>query len=1606
MVETSQAHACQGRSAVYLPSVIVGFIGLLRATVGVARGLRGVALPPERTGMRQFIVSLHRAPGASLILLAFLATLLGLLPPALVSAQATGLPTGSAYSQAATPCLDRQQFITTRLADTIFAPADASTAALVTFTPGATFDVTSVPIGSRSAPAPDTLITNGVGAIYGLAYDDGAISGRPRLFMAAFTRRFSSYGPGGPGGVYVYDLSTQTWAHAFTVPNAGSARSGGSITDTWGISNAGRTGLGDIAISPDGRTLYIVNIAARRIERYDISQAGTYSPLGAIPLDGARAALSLSPAAWTDTIPFALAFYPGVFPTGPALVVGFTDTMARSPAGAPVAYVATYFVGSGTWAPSLAQNLHANGLANRFAGSAIQVALDAWNDSIAPARGWNAWTDNLPLMARVASDTRDLTHPQPLLTEITFAPDGQTMYLGFRDRTGDQVFFTAPPAGDFSAIAQGDTLVYRNQGGWQLQTVTRFDRANTDPLDPRTLLAAATDVFNDNTHAFQRLGNELPPHIENHMGGLAQLPIDQSVTPQQHYVATNQLMGNITTGAALYRGHGGVAEATVRTTIGTHGLSKVSALGDLEPLCTYAFVSGRVWEDRDTNGIQDSGEPGLASVSVELVLGSPDDGRARFVPAHATAVTDAQGRYRFAVPPNRPFVIRLAAGQFFPGQRFEGYTFTRANSGADDTRDSDAHPAWRFIEVRGSRASPTAGLTGIAIVQPEREEDRRSLDIGLAPHRNDAAIGDTVWWDINQNGRQEPGEPTLTGAELNQLSMFLIEDPRMPSFGDAPILARNHAGPGTYRFTVRPGAYAVRFGNLPSGASITVPTVGPDDRDSDALPATGQTRVVEVAPGQHFNDLDLGLTGLTNLSVSLSAPAWMPLNDAYDYTVRVQNTSQRPAEHVELTLDLPPHVTFASASNGGSVSGRTVRWNLGTEGPGIDRIFTVRVHTPLTVTPPRPPQLMIATATVRTSTAESTLADNTAATTTALVRTELQLTKTAPAEVTLGDLARITLTVDNLGAGSAWGLVIEDPLPAGMEFVSFETAPGCSYTLTTRTVRCDIYELRDTMPQTFSFLVRPTVDAPPTVVNTARITSIGWHSGDDPANNTATASTRVRFPDPAITGVTITPDPLPVGEDATLTVRFRNLGDGVARDLRVYIPFLPDGTIYGPLPAPCRPFSTGILCFNGSGYSLPPASAEQTLTFPIRLPATPRDAATFDPDSFAVTAQTWMQTYPERLQDTANNTGSATAPVTRPNVYVDAEGPDRIVARGSVFWYTIDYGNLVRHRPSDRTRAAEQVVLRAVLPGDVTLIRAQRDGALFSPTRQNGQILEWHLGTLAPGAGGRLTVLVQTSVTAGRRLPFAAEIRTDTPGDDPVDNHDALETEVVPPPDIALAGGMLRLAVHSELDPNSRDGDPTNGVYVTDGATLSWPAGEVLDFTPRLREVTFANEPLPWPYAYRARVVGWSVVGYEVNGAALDPGVCASDRIPASGVPALLRGCVYGYVGGENLDGLRAPRPITENEMQRQAHAYWSRPPLPAMRSDVSIMPVDPLEPVRITVAVEIEVWIVNAYPGEIDGVPVPEIPVAPLPDPERQVITETFTVNLVVPRSVLGPGN
>lgn len=102
-------------------------------------------------------------------------------------------------------------------------------------------------------------------------------------------------------------------------------------------------------------------------------------------------------------------------------------------------------------------------------------------------------------------------------------------------------------------------------------------------------------------------------------------------------------------------------------------------------------IGDRVWDDRNNNGIQDPGEPGVAGVSVELFACAGES-------AIATVSTSPKGLYKFTEVPAARYKLRFVLP---PGR-----TFSALKQGNSILLDSDAKPDGftRCLQIRSSAA--------------------------------------------------------------------------------------------------------------------------------------------------------------------------------------------------------------------------------------------------------------------------------------------------------------------------------------------------------------------------------------------------------------------------------------------------------------------------------------------------------------------------------------------------------------------------------------------------------------------------------------------------------------------------------------------------------------------------------------------------------------------------------------------------------------------------------------------------------------------------------------------------------------------------------------
>ncbi|MBV6443266.1 MAG: hypothetical protein EPGJADBJ_04999 [Saprospiraceae bacterium] len=243
-------------------------------------------------------------------------------------------------------------------------------------------------------------------------------------------------------------------------------------------------------------------------------------------------------------------------------------------------------------------------------------------------------------------------------------------------------------------------------------------------------------------------------------------------------------------------------------------------------------ISGFVWDDLNTNGIQDAGEPGRDSAWVLLFdLGGNEI---------ASTLTDANGNYSFDSVVAGDYVLRFAN----PG----GIWQTLQDQGGDDTKDSDADPLGytaQFSLADGQSLDFDAGFTTV----PQGCFTPVTITV--------SAI------ECNDNGTPDPDDDTFTFAitatgGTGPWGWDLLPDLMMIPYGTPYTF-----GP----FQIVNGAVTLTINDHDNPACTATVTVNPPAPCSSPLPPSGDTLTLNCPP-----DITATATDSTGAMVVFSPP--------------------------------------------------------------------------------------------------------------------------------------------------------------------------------------------------------------------------------------------------------------------------------------------------------------------------------------------------------------------------------------------------------------------------------------------------------------------------------------------------------------------------------------------------------------------------------------------------------------------------------------------------------------------------------------------------------------------------------------------------------------
>ena len=326
----------------------------------------------------------------------------------------------------------------------------------------------------------------------------------------------------------------------------------------------------------------------------------------------------------------------------------------------------------------------------------------------------------------------------------------------------------------------------------------------------------------------------------------------------------------------------------------------------------FAFVKpvslgNFVWFDANKDGIQDADEVGVAGVTVTL------DGQLDMdvvVDADGNLVkpltTDANGKYVFTNLLPSDYGVTFT----FPF----GYYETVRTAGDDRSVDSDGAQTWLRLK---------------------QGQDDMTVDLGLIA---DGTIGDTLFWDIDNNGGSEP-----SGAD-KPLAGVTVKLTYTTPAGVEKTLTTVTDENGKYSFKdLAPGDYVVTVDKASLATVCPECTAQTHAPSGDLTASEGQelslTSKVTLSPGAMTNNnQDWAFTGVANTAIvkAIADPAEVPAGGftpgtSVTYTLTVTNEGPSPATGVIAQDKLPSGVTFVSAEGDGTYDAASGKWDLSTE---------------------------------------------------------------------------------------------------------------------------------------------------------------------------------------------------------------------------------------------------------------------------------------------------------------------------------------------------------------------------------------------------------------------------------------------------------------------------------------------------------------------------------------------------------------------------------------------------------------------------------------------------------------------------------------------------
>ena len=378
-------------------------------------------------------------------------------------------------------------------------------------------------------------------------------------------------------------------------------------------------------------------------------------------------------------------------------------------------------------------------------------------------------------------------------------------------------------------------------------------------------------------------------------------------------------------------GKGKLTTPTISLTTSNANVSKVD-FGFVKP----ASVGNFVWFDANKDGIQDADEVGVAGVTVTLTdgAGNPviDLGGNPVKPV----TTDANGKYEFTnLMPNVDRIVANAGEENYKVTFTvpAGYSATKSYAAADGEKDSN-----------GTESSVT-------LTEGQNDE---TVDFGLVA---DGKIGDTIFWDVDNNGGSAPSgaDKPLAGVKvtLTYTTPAGVEKTLTTTTDENGKYSFENLAPGDYKVTVDQDSLATACpectaqSHAPSG----------DVKASENQTLSLSSKVTLTPTSMTNEDQDWAFTAAADTAIkkAITTPS-AEEQSTFDfapgkeitYTLTLTNNGPSAATGVTASDKLPAGVTFVSAEGDGSYNAETGKWDLSNLTIAKDEVKTITITVRIT----------------------------------------------------------------------------------------------------------------------------------------------------------------------------------------------------------------------------------------------------------------------------------------------------------------------------------------------------------------------------------------------------------------------------------------------------------------------------------------------------------------------------------------------------------------------------------------------------------------------------------------------------------------------------------